>query len=182
MFGIGSPAESTRSQMPRRGRSPARGSPAQGTPGRKSPGRGIPADPPKNRPVGTVNPQVKPGTSMGGGTPARRPGQAGFVNRGRGGGAGRGASQSSPGRFNLPSFSTEEDEDGDEETEEEMEVDFPNLNQQPQPKRRRPIAAKNINLIKAPRHGKSGFAEIARWNHSARQGVFNETRWGWMAK
>ena len=63
-----------------------------------------------------------------------------------------------------------------------MEVDFPNLNQQPQPKRRRPIAAKNINLIKAPRRGKSGFAEIARWNRSARQGVFNETRRGWMAK
>ena len=111
----------------------------------------------------------------------RRPGQAGFVNRGRGGGAGRGASQSSPARFNLPSFSMEEDED-DEETEEEMEVDFPNLNQQPQPQRRRPITAKNINLIQAPRHGKSGFAEIARWNRSARQGVFNETRRGWMAK
>ena len=176
MFGIGSPAESTRSQTPRQGRSPARGSPARGTPGRKSPGRGISANAPKNRPVGTVNPQVIPGTSMGGDTPARRPGQAGFVNRGRGGGAGRGASRSSPARFNLPSFSTEEDEDDDEETEEEMEVDFPNLNQQPQPKRRRPIAAKDINLIRAPRRGKSGFAEIARWNRSARQGVFNETR------
>ena len=182
MFGIGSPAESTRSQTPRRGRSPARGSPAWGTPGRKSPGRGIPADTPKNRPVGTVNPQVKSGTSTGGSTPVRRSGQAGFVNRGRSGSAGRGASWSSPGRFNLPSFSTEEDEDDDEETEEEMEVDFPNLNQQPQPKRRRPIAAKDINLIRAPRRGKSGFAEIARWNRSARQEVFNETRGGWMAK
>ena len=70
----------------------------------------------------------------------------------------------------------EEDEDDDEETEEEMEVDFLNLKQQPQPKRRRPIAAKDINLIRAPRHGKSGFAEIARWNRSARQGGFNETR------
>ena len=69
MFGIGSPAKSTRSQMPRRGRSPARGSPAQGTTGRKSPGRGISANAPKNRPAGTVNPQVLPGTSMGGGTP-----------------------------------------------------------------------------------------------------------------
>ena len=177
MFGIGSPAESTRSQTPRQGRSPARGSPARGTPG-----RGIPARAPKNRPVGTVNPQVLPGTSTGGGTPARRSGQAGFVNRGRGGGAGRGASRSSPARFNLPSFSTEEDEDDDEETEEEMEVDFPNLNQQPQPQRRRPIAAKDINLIRAPRRGKSGFAEIARWNRSARQGVFNETWRGWMAK
>ena len=136
MFGIGSPAEPTRSQMPRWGRSPARGSPAQGTPGRKSPGRGIPADTPKNRPVGTMNPQVIPGTLMGGSTPVRKPGQAGFVNRGRGSGAGRGASRSSPGRFNLPSFSTEEDGNYDEETEEEMEVDFPNLNQQPQPKGR----------------------------------------------
>ena len=109
MFGIGLPAESTHSQMPRRGRSPARGSPAQSTPGRKSPGRGIPADTPKNRPVGMVNPQVIPGTSMGGSTSGRRPGQAGFVNRGRGSSAGRGASWSSPRRFNLPSFSTEED-------------------------------------------------------------------------
>ena len=136
MFGIGSPAESTHSQMPRWGRSPARSSPTRGTSGRKSPGRGIPAEIPKNRPVGTVNPQVKTGTSMGGSTPARRPGQARFVNRGRGSGAGRGASQSSPGRFNLPLFSMEEDEDDDEETEEEMEVDFPNLNQQSQPQRR----------------------------------------------
>ena len=135
MFGIGSPAKSTRSQTPRWGRSPTRSSPAQSTLGRKSPGRGIPAETPKNRPVGTVNPQVKPGTLTGGSIPARRPGQARFVNRGRGGGACRGASRSSPGRFNLPSFSTEEDEDDDEETEEEMEVDFPNLNQQPQPQR-----------------------------------------------
>ena len=159
MFGVGSLTKSTRSQTPSRGMSPARsfpaqgmlgrgsspaqGSPARGTSGRKSPGRGIPAGTPKNRPVGTVNPQVKPGTSTGGSTPARKSGQARFVNRGRGGGAGRGASRSSPGRFNLPSFSTEEDEDDDdnenedddEETEEEMEVDFPNLNQQPQPQR-----------------------------------------------
>ena len=44
------------------------------------------------------------------------------------------------------------------------------------------IAAKNLNLIRAPRRGKSGFAEIARWNRTARQGVLNETKWGWMAK
>ena len=88
MFGIGSPAESTHSQTPRRGRSPARGYPARGIPRRKSPGRGIPADTPKNRPVGMVNPQVIPGTSMGGSIPARSPGQARFVNRGRGSGAG----------------------------------------------------------------------------------------------
>ena len=152
MFGIGLPTESTRSQTPRQGRSPARGSPTRGTPG-----RGIPASAPKNRPVGTVNPQVLPGTSTGSGTPGKRSGQAGFVNRGRGRGAGQGASRSSPARFNLPLFSTEEDEDDDEETEEEMEIDFPNLNQQPQPRRRRTIAAKNINLIQAPRRGKKWF-------------------------
>ena len=156
-----------------------------------------------------VTPQVKPSTS---GTTPGRPGQAGFVNRGRGGGSGRGSSRSSPGRFNLPSFSTEEEDDDnedddrdydpdsnngdgnnddnndddndddDDETEEEMEVDFPNLGQQPPPPQRRPIAVKNMNLIRAPRRGKSGFAEIARWNRTACQGAFNETKRGWMAK
>ena len=42
--------------------------------------------------------------------------------------------------------------------------------------------AKNLNLIRAPRRGKSGFAEIARWNRTARQGVYNETKHGWMEK
>ena len=63
-----------------------------------------------------------------------------------------------------------------------MEVDFPNQGQPPLPPRRRPLAAKNMNLIRAPRRGKSGFAEIARWNRTARQGVFNETKRGWMQK
>ena len=238
MFGVGSPpACSTRSQMPSRGTSPARSSPRRGTPGkgmspargspargapghgcsparhspRKSPGRGTPANQ-NPKPVGMVIPQVKPSTS---GTPPGRPGQAGFVNRGRSGGSGRGASRSSPGRFNLPSFSTEEEDDDneddddddddenedgdydpkdnegegnddDDETEEEMEVDFPNLGQPPFPPappwRRQQIAAKNINLIRAPKRGKSGFAEIAKWNRTARQGVFNETKRGWMVK
>ena len=75
--------------------------------------------------MGTVNPQ-----------PQRKPGQAGFVQRG--GSGARGASHSSP-QLTLPSFSTEEDdddddkednEDGDKEEEgdmeEEEEVDFPN--------------------------------------------------------
>ena len=219
MFGVGSPpARSTCSQTPIRGTSPARGSPrrgtsgrgqsparnspARGTPGRghsparsspvrgtagRLPGRGTSADP-KPKPVGMVNPQVKPSTS--GVTPGR-PGQAGYVNRGRGGGSGRGASRSSPSRYNLPSFSTEEDDDDnnddndddDDDAEEEMEVDFPNLGQPPAPApRRRPIAVKNMNLIRAPRRSKSGFAEIAKWNRTARQGVYNETRRGWMAK
>ena len=139
--------------------------------------------------MGTVNPQ-----------PQRKPGQAGFVQRG--GSGARGASHSSP-QLTLPSFSTEEDdddddkednEDGDEEeegdTEEEEEVDFPNqgagqhqrqtvqTGKQPH----KPIAVKNLNLIHAPRRGKSGFAEIAKWNRSARQGAYNETKRGWMAK
>ena len=185
MFGVGSPpARSTRSQTPSRGTSPARssprrgtlgrgtspasGSPAWGSPGRgrsparrsprKSPGRGTPVNR-DLKPVGMVTPQVKPSTS---GIPARKPGQPGFVNRGRSGGSGRGASRSSPDRYDLPSFSTEEEdddnEDDDEEEdendgdydpednggegegdnneddeEEEMEVDFPNLGQPPVP-------------------------------------------------
>ena len=126
--------------------------------------------------MGTMNPQQ------------RKPGQSGYVQRG--------ASHSSP-RLVLPSFSTEEDDDDDDDdeeeggdTEEETEVDFPNqgagqhqrqtvqTGKQP----RKPIAVKNLNLIHAPRRGKSGFTEIARWNRSARQGAHNETKRGWMAK
>ena len=63
-------------------------------------------------------------------------------------------------------------------------MDFPNLGQPPVPPvpRRRPIAVKNMNLIRAPKRGKSGFAEIARWNRTARQGAFNESKRGWMKK
>ena len=63
-----------------------------------------------------------------------------------------------------------------------MEVDFPNQRQPLPQSRHRPLAAKNMNLIRAPKRGKSGFAEIARWNRTARQGVFNETKRGWMQK
>ena len=201
-----SPARSSpRRGTPNRGRSPARSSPARGSPARrsprKSPGRGTPAN--RNpKPVGMVTPQVKPSTS---GVSTRKPGQPGFVSRG-GGSSVRGASRSSP-RWNLPSFSTEEEDDNEEDEndddrdyepddnegeededddqedeEEEMEVNFPNLGQQPPPPRRRPIAVKNMNLIRAPRRGKSGFAEIARWNRTARQGAFNETKRGWMKR
>ena len=74
--------------------------------------------------------------------------------------------------------------------EEEKEVDFPNqgagqsqrqtvqTGKQPH----KPIVVKNLNLIHAPRRGKSGFAEIAKWNCSARQGAHNETKRGWMAR
>ena len=91
---------------------PARGIPAHGRGAGRGVGRSIP--------VGTVNPQ-----------PQKKPGQAGFVQRG--GSGARGASRSSP-RLTLPSFSTEEDDDEDNEdgekeeegdTEEEEEVDFP---------------------------------------------------------
>ena len=98
----------------------------------------------------------------------------------------------------MPSFSTEEEdeeEEGDNDDEEDDkdnddEVDFPNQGAGPQQRQtaqagkqpRQPIAAKNLNLIRAPRRGKSGFAEIAKWNCSARQGVYNETKCGWMAR
>ena len=149
MFGVGSPARSTQSKTPSRassparssprrgtlgrGASPARGSPAHGTSGHGqcpaqgspkgvTPGRGIPVGTPKPRPVGMVNPQVKPGTSTEGVTPASRPGQAGFINRG-----GEGAARSSTARgYNLPSLSSG---DNDEDEEEDMEVDFPNSSQ-----------------------------------------------------
>ena len=143
---------------------PTRGTPAHGRGAVRGVGRSIP--------VGTVKPQQ------------RKPGQPGYVQRG--------ASRSSP-RLTLLTFSTEEDDDDEEEggdTEEEEEVDFPNqgagqrqrqtvqTGKQP----RKPIAAKNSNLIHAPKRGKSGFAEIARWKHSARQGAHNETKRGWMAR
>ena len=72
-----------------------------------------------------------------------------------------------------------DEEDEDEEEEEETEVDFPKLRVKP-PKP--PIGVKNINLIRALRRGKNKFAEIAARNRMARQGVFNETHRGWMAK
>ena len=83
----------------------------------------------------------------------------------------------------------------DDEKEEEIEVegddevDFPKLGTKNQPKPQNiplkskgPVAAKNINLIRAPRRGRRGLAEIARWNRMACQGVHNETKRGWMAK
>ena len=201
MFGI-----NTR-QSPARG-SPARGSPARGTkrpatpsssssgsprksphlslPARGAPPRGVPGQGSsrgtgRSVPVGTVNPQPRGGRGP--------PGQAGFIQ-----GGARGASRSSP-CFSLPSFSTEEEDDdeGDEDDnndDDDDEVDFPN---QGNVRRRRqtvqrgkqpwnPIATKNLNLIMAPKRGKSGFTEIAAWNRSARQGAYNETKRGWMAK
>ena len=114
--------------------------------------------------------QPKPGTS------GVKPGQAGYVNRG--GGVG-GARKSSPG-YNLPSFSSDDKEDADEE---EMEVDFPKKDLQNQgAKKRLKVAGKNLRLIRAPQRGESGFAIIARWNATARQGKFNETKRGWMAR
>ena len=84
----------------------------------------------------------------------------------------------------------EDDDDKEDDKDDDDEVDFPN--QGAGPRRRqtvqtgkqpcRPITVKNLNLIHAPRRGKSGFAEIAKWDHSARQGVYNETKCGWMAR
>ena len=105
-----------------------------------------------------------------------------------------GASRSSP-RLALPSFSTEEEDndEGDEDNnnnDDDDKVDFPNqgniqrrrqtVQRGKQP--RNPIATKNLNLIMAPKQGKSGFTEIAAWNRSAHQGAWNETKRGWMAK
>ena len=47
---------------------------------------------------------------------------------------------------------------------------------------RNPIVAKNLNLIRAPKRGKSSFAKIVAWNRSAHQGAWNEMKRGWMAK
>ena len=120
-----------------------------------------------------------------------KPGQAGFVKRG--GSGVKGASRSSP-QLTLPSFSTEEDEEDDDnendndnndnDDDEDEEVDFPkqgNVQHQRQTEQtgkqpRKLIATKNLQLIRAPRRGKSGFAEIARWNATARQGTNNETK------
>ena len=174
----GSPARGTKrpatpssssSGSPRK--SPPLRSPARGAPPRGVPGQGTSRGAGRSVPVLTVNPQ--PRGSRG------QPGQAGFIQRGA-----REASRSSP-RFALPSFSTEEEDNDDDD-----EVDFPN---QGDVQRRRqivqrgnqpwkPIAAKNLDLIMAPKWGKSGFTEIAAWNRSARQGVYNETKRGWMAK
>ena len=114
-------------------------------------------------PVGTVPPQPRIGRG--------RPGQAGFVQRGA-----RGASKSSP-RLTLPSFSTEKEDDNDDD--EDDKVDFPNQGNVQRRRQtvqggkqpRNPIAAKNLNLIRAPKRGKSGFTEIAAWNRSASQGA-----------
>ena len=189
--------------------SPAQGSPATGTkhpatpsssdsgaspcksPHLSSPrstptcGRGASRGTGRSKLVGTVNPQPQ--------SAQRKPGQAGFVQHGSS--SVRGVARNSP-RLTLPSFSTEEEEDDEEEEEEDDdeddddEVDFPK--QGVGPCRRQtiqtgkqpcqPIAAKNLNLIRAPRRGKSGFAEIAKWNCSARQGVYNEMKCGWMAR
>ena len=168
------PSSSDSGSLPRK--SPRLSSPARGTP---VCGRGAGRGAGRGKPVGTVNPQPQ--------SAPRKPGQAGFVECG--GASGREASRGSP-QLTLPSFSTEEDEeDNDNDDDDDEEVDFPKQGTQrrrqtmqsgKQP--RQPIAAKNLNLIRAPRRGKSGFAEIARWNRTARQGVFNETKRGRMVK
>ena len=205
LFGMGSPARSTHSKSPAsaHGRSPTRGSPgrstrgnspARGAPGRDSPKKGVkPTGGRSNSgrgssatPSGIQQGEPKPGTS------GVRPGQAGYVNRGRGV---AGARRSSP-RYNLPSFSSddkegaddeneeeEENKPEDEDEEEETEIDFLKKDPKNQGANKRPtIAGKNLRLIRAPKRGESGFAIIARWNTTAQQGKFNETKRGWMAR
>ena len=150
------------------GRSPSK------SPGRGTPGRGIPSNRGKTPVVGAGrsippmlpnNPGPTPGTS--GLNTGRRPGQPGFVKRGGGGGSG--VVRSTDGGYKLPSFSSDDtepmdDDENENEEEEEMdveeddEVDFPNLGAQNQPlaqniplRPKAPVAAKNINLIRAPK-------------------------------
>ena len=183
----GSPARGTKqpatpssssSGSPRK--SPHLSSPARGAPPRGVPGQGAKRGVGRSVPVGMVNSQLRGGRGQ--------PGQAGFVQR-----RARGASRSSP-HLTLPSFSIEEEDDdeGDEDNndDEDDEVDFPNQGNIQRRRQtvqggnqpRNPIAIKNLNLIMAPKRGKSGFTEIAAWNRSARQGVANETKRGWMAR
>ena len=108
----------------------------------------------------------------------------------------------------MPSFSTEEVDDDDDnddnkktdnddngndddtDEEEDDKVDFPNKGNvqwrrqivQGRKQPRKPIAAKNLTLIRAPRRGKNGFAETVAWNRFTRQGAWNETKRGWMVK
>ena len=165
-------------------KSPCLSSPVRGIPAREVPGRGASRGTGCSVRVGMVNPQPRRGRC--------RPSQAGFVQS-----RARGASRSSP-RLTLPSFSTEEEDDDeddgndndDNDDDEEEEVDFPNQGNVQRRRQtvqggkqpRNPIATKNLNLIMAPRRGKSGFTEIAAWKKSASQGAWNETKRGWMAK
>ena len=147
----------------------------RGTPPRGVQGRGASRGAGHNVPVGTVTPQLRRGRG--------RPGQAGFVQHGA-----RGASRSSP-CLKLPSFSTEEEDDDeddednnddndddDDDDDEEEEVDFQNQGNIQRTRQTvqggkqpwNPIAAKNLNLIRAPRRGRSGFTKIVAWNRSAR--------------
>ena len=164
---------------------PCLSSPGRGTSVR---GRGASQGTGRSKPVGTVNPQPQ--------SAQRKPGQARFVQHG--GSSARGMARSSP-QLTLPSFSTKEDDDEEDEHEEDdddndddedEEVDFPKQGTVPHRRQtiqtekqlHQPIAAKNLNLIRAPRRGKSGFAEIAKWNRSARQAVYNEMKHSWMAR
>ena len=193
------------------GRSPAQGSPgrssrgstpSRGTPGRGSSRKGVkPGGGRGNRlttPSRLSQIEPKPGTSGAG----IKPGQAGYVNRG---GGAVGVRRSSP-RWKLPTFSSDDKEDDDNEDEEEememdddndnneeeeeKEIDFPKIDPKNQPKplgahppRATPgMGVKNINLIRAPKKGVSGFAVIARWNATARQGKDNKTKRGWMKR
>ena len=196
----GSPGRSSRGSTPARG-TPGRGSPMKGVKpgsGRGNSGRGRSVTP-----LGSPQAEPKPGTSGAG----AKPGQAGYVNRG---GGVTGARRSSP-RWNLPSFSSDDkendddddDEDDDEEEtgdkdyepgdegneeedeEEDMKVDFPKIDPKNQRKNNQQTvkaAVKNLNLIRAPKRGVSSFTVIAKWNATARQGKYNETKRGWMAR
>ena len=197
----GSPGRSSRGSTPGRG-TPGRGSPIKGVKpgsGRGNSGRGRSVTP-----LGSPQAEPKPGTS------GMKPGQAGYVNRGGGAvGARRSSPRWALPSFSSDDKENEDDDDNenededeedndyepgegddndddDEDEEEDMEVDFPkvDLKNKPKPKPRATpgMGVKNINLIRAPKKGVSGFAVIARWNATARQGKDNETKRGWMKR
>ena len=105
----------------------------------------------------------------------------------------------------LPSFSTEEedeedddnnndnggdnDSDGDADDDDEEEVDFPNQGNvqrrrqtvQTGKQPRKLIAVKNLNLIQAPRHGKSGLLRLrpGTGQHARERGM-RQKEAGWL--
>ena len=148
-------------------KSPLLSSPTRGLPAR---GRGAGQEAGRDKPVGTVNPQ--PQNVRG------KPGQAGFVQHG--GSSGRQASRSLHCLVSVRRRTRTMTKMimMMRKTRKKKSTFLSKVQIRP----RNPVAVKNLNLIQAPKRLKNGFAEIARWNCTARQGMYNETKHGWMAK
>ena len=197
----GSPGRSSGRSTPARG-TPGHGSPMKGVKpgsGRGNSGRSV-------TPLGSPQAEPKPGTLAVG----TRPGQAGYVNRVGGITGARQSSPrwnlpsfSSDDKENddyddnedddeeemedkdyEPGEEDNKDEEDNEDEEEEMEVNFPKIDPKNQRRNNQQTvraAVKNLNLIRAPKRGVSGFTIIAWWNATACQEKYNETKRGWMA-